>query len=161
MYNYLYEFLESKNLIYDLQFGFQQKHSNLNALIHLTDKIREQLDKRRFDCGIFVDFQKVFDTADHNIFIQKLNYYGIRSTANKWFSSYLENTTHFVSINGCFSDLYFISFGVPQGSILGPLLFFVFTNDLHYAIKHCKVHHFADDTNLLNFSHSIKDEQKG
>ena len=109
MYNRLYEFLESKNLIYDLQFGFQQKHSTSHALIHLTDKIREQLDKGNFGCGIFVDFQKAFDTVDHNILIQKLNYYGVRGTANNWFSSYLENRTQFVSINGCSSDLHFNS----------------------------------------------------
>ena len=65
MYNRLYEFLESKSLIYDLQFGFRQKHSTSHALIHLTDKIREQLGKGNFDCGISVDFQKAFDTVDH------------------------------------------------------------------------------------------------
>ena len=98
MYNRLYEFLESKNLIYDLQFGFRQKHSTSHALIHLTDKIREQLDKGNFGCGIFVDFQKAFDTVDHNILIQKLYYYCVRGTANNWFSSYLENRTQFVII---------------------------------------------------------------
>ena len=101
-----------------------------------------------FGCGIFVDFQKAFDTVDHNILIQKLNYYSVRGTANNWFSSYLESRTPFVSINGYSSDLLFIHCNVPQGSTLGPLLFLVYINDLHYAIKHCKVHHFADDTNL-------------
>ena len=163
MYNHLYEFLESKNLIYDLQFGFQQKHLTSHALIHLTDKIREQLDKGNFGCGIFVDFQKAFDTVDHNILIQKLNYYGVRSTANNWFSSYLENKTQFVSINGYSFDLFlFICCGVPQCFILGHLLFLVYINGLHYAIKNCKVHYFADDTNLLNFqSFHQKDEQTG
>ena len=78
MYNRLYEFLETDNLMYSLQFGIRQKHSTSHALIHLTDKIREQLDKGNFACGFFVDFQKVFDTVDHQILIQKLNYYGIR-----------------------------------------------------------------------------------
>ena len=78
------------------------------------------LDKGNFGCGIFVDFQKAFDTVDHNILIQKLNYYGVRGTANNWFSSYFENGTHFVSNK---SDLHFILCGVPQGSILGSLLF--------------------------------------
>ena len=81
-------------------------------MIHLTDKIREQLDKGNFGCGIFVDFQKAFDTVDHNILIQKLNYYGVRGTANNWFSSYLENKTQFVSINGYSFDLLFIRCGV-------------------------------------------------
>ena len=106
MYNSLYEFLESINLIYDLQFSFRQKNSTSHALIHLTDKIGEQLDKGYFGCGKFVDFQKVSDTIDYNILIQKLNYYGVRGTANNWFSSYFENRTQFVSINGYSSDLF-------------------------------------------------------
>ena len=88
----MYKFLESKNLIYDQQFGFQRKH----ALLHLTDKIREQLDKGNFVCGIFVDFQKAFGTGDHNILIQKLNYCGGRSTAKNWFSSHLENISSII-----------------------------------------------------------------
>ena len=72
-----------------MQFGFRQKHSTSRALIHLADKIRQQLDKGNCVCGIFVDFQKAFDTVDHQILIQKLNYYGIRGIANNWFSSYL------------------------------------------------------------------------
>ena len=78
MNNRLYEFLESKNLIYDLQFGFRQEGSSFQALVHLTDKIREQPNKENFGYGIFVDFQKAFDTVDHHILIQKLNYYGAK-----------------------------------------------------------------------------------
>ena len=85
-----------------------------------------------------------------------MNYYGVKGTTNSWFSSYLENRTQFVSINGCSSDLDMICCGVPQVSSLGPLLFLIYINDLHYAIKHSKVHHFPDYSNLLNFSHSIK-----
>ena len=105
MYNRLHKFLETNNLIYSLQFGFSQKHSASHALIHLTDKIREQLDKGNFACGIFVDFQKAFDTVDPQILIQKLNYHGIRGIANNWFSSYLQNRTQFFSINGFDSDV--------------------------------------------------------
>ena len=152
----MYKFQETNNLIYSLQFGFRQKHLTSHAFTHLTDKIREQLDKGNFACGIFVDFQKAFDTVDHQILIQKLNYYGIRGIANNWFSSYLQNRTQFVSINGFDSNVNAICCGVPQGSILGPLLFLIYINDLHFAIKYCKVHHFADDTNLLNFNNSIK-----
>ena len=152
----MYKFLETNNLIYSSQFGFRQKHSTSHALIHLTDKIREQLDKGNFACGIFVDFRKAFDTVGHQILIQKLNYYGIRGIANNWFCSYLQNRTQFVSINGFDSNVNAICCGVPQGSILEPLLFLFYINDLHFAIKYCKVHHFADYTNLLNFNNSIK-----
>ena len=89
-------------------------------------------------------------------FFTKTNYYGIRGIANNWFASYLQNRKQYVSINGFNSDLTSMECGVPQGSILGPLLFLIYINDLHHAIKFCKVHHFADDTNLINFSTSIK-----
>ena len=85
MYNRLHKFLETNNVIYSLQFRFRQKHLTSHALLPLTNKIREQLDKGNFACGIFVDFQKAFDTVDHQILIQKLNYYGIRGIANNWF----------------------------------------------------------------------------
>ena len=144
------------SVTYDLQFGFRQKYSTSHALIHLTDKIREQLDSGNFACGIFVDLQKAFDTVDHDILIQKLNHYGIRGVANNWFSSYLQNRSQYVSINGFNSKLEHIHCGVPQGSILGPLLFLIYINDLNCAIRYCSVHHFADDTNLLNYNNSVK-----
>ena len=153
MYNV---FLETNNLIYSLQFGFRQKHLTSHALIHPADKIKEQIDKRNFSCGIFVDFQKGFDTVDHQILIQKLNYYGIRGIANNLFSSYLQNRTQFVSINVFDSNVNAICCGVPQHSILGPLLFLIYINDVHFTIKYCNVHHFADNTNHLNFNNSIK-----
>ena len=78
MYDWLYNFLELNNVIYDLQFGFGQNYLTSHALIHLTDKIREQLDSVYFACGIFFDLQKAFDTVDHDILIQKLNHYSIR-----------------------------------------------------------------------------------
>ena len=93
VYNCLYKFFEDNKLVYNLQFGFRQNHSTTHALIHLTKKIREQLDSGKYGCGIFVDFQKAFETVDHTILTQKLNYYGVRGKANNWFSSYLKNIT--------------------------------------------------------------------
>ena len=159
MYNHLYEFLESKNLKYDLQFGFWQKHSTSHSLIHLTDKLREQLGKGKFGYGIFANFQKAFNTFAHNILI-KLNYYGVRGKANNWDFLCLENRTPPVSINSNFSGLHFIRCGEPQGFIWGPCLFLIYKAHLHCTIKYYMVHHFEDDPNLLNFSHSIKKMNK-
>ena len=103
-----------------------------------------------------MDLQKAFDTVDHQIVLAKLNHYGIRGVTNDWFKSYLSNPSQYVSINGYDSRLAAINFGVPQGSVLGPLLFLLYINDLNQAIKFCKVHHFADNTNLLCLGNSIK-----
>ena len=156
----VYEFLEEYKCIYSLQFGFRKKHSTNHALIQITETIRQALDDKKFACGIFVDLQKAFDTVNHDILIAKLEHYGIRGTANDWFSSYLKNRSQFVSILGYDSTTKPISHGVPQGSVLGPLLFLIYINDLHHAIKNSKVYHFADDTNLLNISNSPKNMQK-
>ena len=90
-YNHLYNFLEINCVIYDLQFGFRQNYLTSHALIHLTDKIRKQLNSGNFASGIFIDLQKAFDKVDHDIFIQKLHHCGIRGVTNNWFSSYLQN----------------------------------------------------------------------
>ena len=88
--------------------------------------------------------------------LAKLNYYGVRGVSNDWFESYLSNRNQYVSMNGFDSGLTTISCGVPQGFVLGPPLFLLYINDLNQAIKFCKLHHFADDTNLLSLSNSIK-----
>ena len=123
MYNRLYNFLEKKEIIFSFQFGFRHKYSTTHALIHLVDKIRHEIDKGNYACGIFVDFQKVFDTVDHHILLKKLEYYGVRGISNKWFASCLSNRKQFLSINGNKSHMADVKFGVPQGSILGPLFF--------------------------------------
>ena len=156
MYKRLYAFLDYNNIIYDLQFGFRQQYSTSHALINITENIRKALDDGNIGCGVFVDLQKAFDTVDHQILLAKLNHYGIRGVSNDWFKSYLSNRSQYVSINGYESGLAAINCGVPQGSVLGPLLFLLYINDLNQAIKFCKVHHFADDTNLLCLSNSIK-----
>ena len=155
MYNRILKFFSDNNLIYSLQFGFRQKYSTVHALINLTESIRKNQDEGNISCGIFVDLQKAFDTVEHDILLSKLEHYGIRGLANEWFKSYLSNRKQYVSINGYHSNLADVKFGVPQGSVLGPLLFLIYINDLNQALKFCKVHHFADDTNLIHFSKSV------
>ena len=146
----------TKNINYNLQFGFRQPYSTSHVSINITENIRKALDDGNIGCGVFVDLQKAFDTVDHQILLAKLNHYGIRGVSNDWFKSYLSNRHQYVSINGYESGLSAINFGVPQGSALGPLLFLLHINYLNQAIKFCKVHHFADDTNLLYLNNSIK-----
>ena len=103
-----------------------------------------------------MDLQKAFDTVDHQVLLAKLNHYAIRVVLSNLFKSYLSNRNQYVSINEYESSFAVINCGVPHGSVLGPLLFLLYINDLNQAIKFCKVHHFADDTNLLCHSNSIK-----
>ena len=156
MYKRLYTFLNNNNIIYNLQFGFRQQYSTSHALINITEIIRKALDDGNIGCGVFVDLQKAFDTVDNQILLAKLSHYGICGVSNDWFKSYLSNHSQYVSINGYDSGLAAINCGVPQGSVLGPLLFLLYINDLNQAIKFCKVHDFGDDTNLLCLGNSIK-----
>ena len=100
--------------------------------------------------------QKAFDTVGHQTLLAKLNHYEIRRVSNDWFKLYISNHHQYVSINGYESGLAIINCGVPQRSVLGSLLFLLYKNGLNQAIKSCKVHNFADDTNLLCLSNSIK-----
>ena len=144
----LYTFLNNNNIIDNLQFGFRQQYSTSHALINITEIITKALGDGNVGCGVFVDLQKAFHTVDHQVLLAKLNHYGIRGVSNDWFKSYLSNLNQYVSINGFDSGLTTINCGVPQESVLGPLLFLLYINDLNQGIKFCKVHHFAGDTNL-------------
>ena len=160
MYNRIELFLSDFNIIYDLQFGFRKKHSTEHALLSIVDEIRKNLDKGIFSCGVFIDLEKAFDTVNHNILLSKLDHYGIRENALAWIQSYLYNRSQSVCLNGTSSRNEVISCGVPQGSILGPLFFIIYINDMHNAVKSSMIHHFADDTNLLFSSEDPKEMAK-
>ena len=157
MYRRIDKFLEIHEVLYSLQFGFQENHSIDHVLLSLTEAISNTLDNKRLGCGIFVDLQKAFDTVTHRILLSKSERYGIRGCALEWFKSYLSDKTQYVSVNGSYSNLLPITFGVPQGSVLGPLLFLIYINGLPSASKKLTFYLFADDANIYNESKDLSD----
>ena len=149
MYHRLLKFLNKHKILNKFQFGFRNMHSTFMALITLLDNLRNALDSDNCAVGIFLDFQKAFDTVNHKILLGKLNCYGIRGIALDWFSSYLRNRSQTVVYNEQESEMKETLCGVPQGSILGPLLFLLYINDLPSVSKLFMPILFADDTNLF------------
>ena len=149
MYSRFIEFHEEKQILYYRQFGFRKDFLANHAILTLLESILKTLDDRQFACGIFIDFEKAFDTASHDVLLEKLNCDGVRAISNNWFRSCLSDRTQFVSINGFNSGYKTVKYSVLQGSVLGPLLFLIFIHDL-IAIKNLKGFHFVDDACLLN-----------
>ena len=116
-------FLNANDVLYERQFGFRHNCSTIHALLAITKKIRQTCDSGNFACGVFLDLQKAFDTANHNILLKKLELYGIRGIINSWFQSYLNNRMQFTTVNKYQSSRKYLMYGVPEGSVLGPLLF--------------------------------------
>ena len=145
----LTEYLNKRGLLFDNQSGFRGGYSTDTNLIFLTDYIKQESSKGNFTGMVLLDLQKAFDTVDHSILLSKLEAMGV--TSLKWFESYLSNRSQCVEIDSCQSSFLPISCGVPQGSILGPLLFLVYVNDMKLSIN-CILSLYADDSALL-FSH--------
>ena len=143
----LVEHLDKYNLITDNQFGFRKNRSTELAVTNIHNALLGNLDNNKLTCTIFLDLAKAFDSVDHNILIKKLDKYGIRNKPLQLIKSYLTDRQHLTKINDIKSDMKVINIGVPQGSVLGPLLFLLFINDLP-LITDFNVKLFADDTFL-------------
>ena len=141
MYNRVHDFMQKENTLYDLQFGFRNGTSTTHALVNLVENIKKSLDRKTNACGVFIDLQKAFDTVNHKISLDKPYHYGVRGQAHLWFEFYLTDRKQKVQIASVDSRLMTILCGVPQGFILGPLLFLLYINNLRIATQKSLVHH--------------------
>ena len=156
-----YSFLQASNILYAGQYGFREKHSCEHAVSELVGQVVKNQTKNKHTAAVFLDLSKAFDTLNHEVLLNKLHIYGIRGKVHSWFKSYLENRTLSVkcidNITGpaIYSDSLPITYGTTQGSCLGPLLFLIFTNDLHLHLKFTTCILFADDTTLYMSSSNV------
>ena len=152
------EFLDKHNILYKFQSGFRKNHSTDFCLCYLADKISKGLDTGLLTGVILIDLQKAFDTIDHNILLQKMSSLEISREVIDWYKSYLSSRKFHVNVHDKFSTSADLRCGVPQGSILGPLLFLLYINDMPQAVD-CDLFLYADDTCLL-FQHKDLERMK-
>ena len=134
-------------------------HSTVTALLEATDSWAFDTDRGNVNAVVFLDLKKAFDTVDHDVLLGKLSLYGIQESAYDWFKSYLNNRTQKCVVNGSLSKVCSLGCGVPQGTILGPLLFLIYINDLPNCLSFCQPRMYADDTHITYASadlHSVQ-----
>ena len=162
MYRRVYNFLTETDQIYKSQYGFRNGHNCEHAVSELTSAVLKGFQQNEFTLGVFLDLSKAFDTLDHQILLDKLCKYGIRSTALNWFTSYLSDRMIRVKCSVTstgkveYSDYEIITYGTPQGSCLGPLIYLIFTNDMAIHLENCNSIMFADDTTLYQTHRSLR-----
>ena len=156
VHSQLINFFEKYNIISNSQYGFKRNSSTELAILDLNQHLLDNIERKFLTIGVFLDISKAFDTVKHDILLDKLSNAGIRGVAHDWFKSYLMDRSQYVSIGSYSSESLHIQNGIPQGSILGPLLFNLFINDLTNSSKKLKYILFADDTTILLSDKSIE-----
>lgn len=142
-------FLDKHKIIHKKQYGFRKGHSTIDALADIISKLQEALNNNLKNILLCVDLSKAFDTINHAILLRKLDHYGLRGKINRWFASYLSNRVQRVRWQDHYSEEASIVYGVPQGSILGPVLFVLYVNDLPNIVEYGDVSLFADDSGVI------------
>ena len=155
IYDQMYVFLTDNNLLCNSQSGFRCLHSTVTALLESTNNCAYNIDQGRVNAVVFLDLKKAFDTVNDGILLSKLNAYGLAGAVFNWFKSYLSDRTQKCYVNGHLSNNRTLLCGIPQGTILGPLLFLLYINDLPNCIEHSQARMYADDTNLTFASNNI------
>ena len=149
MHHRIVEFLHTNDILYEGQYGFRAGRSCEHALLNAQNTLSNSLSKNQVSLLLLIDFSKAFDMVEHDILLKKLHHYGMRGNTYDWIRSYLNNRKQYVSINGVTSTPTEIKYGVPQGSILGPLMFIIYINDIPNIYKIAKFILYADDANII------------
>ena len=148
-------YINKFDILFDYQFGFRKIFSTSMAVLDVTNMIQHELFGNNYVLGVFMDLQKAFDTIDYSILLRKLEHYGFRGVTLSWFKSYLEGRSQFTVISGCESTLRPVTRGIPQGTVIGPLLFLLYINDIANSVKDSSIKLFADDSNLFIISNNL------
>ena len=147
-FKYLHSYVERNGILDDCQYGFRHGRGTNQAILRHVNYIYDKLDENQLVFSMYMDFRKAFDSVDHKILLDKLNFYGVRGIPFLWFKSYLGDRKQFVNVNGVNSDTILLTHSVPQGSNLGPLLFLIYINDLPNCSNFFKYTLFADDCTI-------------